>query len=131
MLITRRRRLQAAVIVMVTCFALYLVWRNDPSVPGTFPSCPFLSVTGWMCPGCGSTRLIHNVLHGRIVTAFQLNPVSFAFLPLFGWMLADQLAIASVGRRLPVYEIRPWQPWVLLVFLVGWGVGRNVFGIGG
>src|SRR5580693_9291812 len=36
----------------------------DPATSGIFPPCPFRYLTGWYCPGCGSLRAIHQLLHG-------------------------------------------------------------------
>src|SRR5690349_2777045 len=43
-----------------------------------FPKCPFHSLTGLLCPGCGSQRALHQILHGHIGASFKLNPL---FLP--------------------------------------------------
>jgi hypothetical protein len=43
-----------------------------------FPKCPFHSLTGWLCPGCGSQRALHQILHAQFRASFKLNPL---FLP--------------------------------------------------
>ncbi|WP_321975871.1 DUF2752 domain-containing protein [Aureibaculum sp. 2210JD6-5] len=35
--------------------------------------CPLYSTTGIFCPGCGSQRGFHNLLHGNILAALQNN----------------------------------------------------------
>ena len=42
---------------------------------GFFPGCPFRLLTGFTCPGCGTTRALHQILHGHFDTAFTLNPL--------------------------------------------------------
>src|SRR5690606_2629375 len=40
----------------------------DPAT-GILPSCPFYTLTHWYCPGCGSQRALHALLHGDPGTA--------------------------------------------------------------
>lgn len=46
-----------------------------------FPRCPFLTLTGYRCPGCGSQRALHQLLHLNIKGAFQYNPFLVLILP--------------------------------------------------
>lgn len=38
--------------------------------------CPFKWLTGIPCPGCGGTRALIAILHGHIIEAFLINPLS-------------------------------------------------------
>lgn len=38
-------------------------------------------MTGLDCPGCGSQRAVHELLHGHIQSAFYLNPLFVVSLP--------------------------------------------------
>lgn len=53
----------------------------DPAVAGFFPACPFHSLTGLQCPGCGSQRAIHHLLNFDVVTAFQHNGLLVVSIP--------------------------------------------------
>ena len=48
----------------LTAVSIFLFFFN-PSSPANqfFPKCPFRLVTGWQCPGCGSTRALYQLLH--------------------------------------------------------------------
>jgi uncharacterized protein DUF2752 len=52
--------------------AVVALW--DPNQPGHYPTCPFLALTGWYCPGCGSLRALHALAHGDLATAWARNP---------------------------------------------------------
>ena len=54
----------------------------NPSQHSFFFPCPFKLITGYHCPGCGSQRAIHQLLHGDIVSAFQFNPLMVLTLPI-------------------------------------------------
>ena len=60
----------------------------DPTRVGIFPPCPLHEFTGLWCPGCGSTRALHQLLHGHLMTAFRLNPLAISLLPLVGYLAA-------------------------------------------
>src|ERR1700730_15059946 len=60
---------------------LYLFNPASPTNQGIFPQCPFRLLTGWQCPGCGSTRAFHQLLHGHFLAASELNPLMVLTLP--------------------------------------------------
>lgn len=56
-----------------------------------FLSCPLHTVTGWYCPGCGTTRSVRALLHGNLAQAFAYNQMAFIVLPLVGYALGRSL----------------------------------------
>ena len=54
----------------------------NPAQHSFFIPCPFNYVTGYHCPGCGSQRAIHQLLHLNILGALRLNPLLVLSLPL-------------------------------------------------
>jgi hypothetical protein len=46
------------------------------AVAGAMPECLFRSMTGWPCPGCGTTRSIVNLLHADLPGALAMNPLA-------------------------------------------------------
>ncbi len=50
--------------------------------------CPLAAMTGFPCPGCGSTRALFLILTGRFVEAFRYNPCIYLWILLavyVGW----------------------------------------------
>lgn len=94
-----------------------------------FPKCPFLWLSGWKCPGCGSQRAVHHLLHGEITEALRLNFLLVLSLPyvLFGLVLAH----TPWGAR-QVSLSRRWYGYaaalVALSAVLGFGVARNIWG---
>ncbi len=80
--------------------------------------CLFRRVTGLRCPGCGITDLCLGLLHGR-------------FLPGCNWGLTAAapwiLFLLWLQRRRP--KAAGVLAWVLAVFLLIWGVLRNLWGM--
>src|SRR5919106_4458948 len=79
-LIMYRRSTVIAIWSLLAVGAVYL-FIFEPGRSGFFPICPFRFLTSFQCPGCGTTRALHQILHGHIVTAFTLNPLFLISIP--------------------------------------------------
>ena len=126
-----RRRLLVLVIVasLVAATGATALFAFNPAGSRLFPPCPFHAVTGLYCPGCGSTRAAHHLLHGRVATAFDFNAlvvVSLPFLAYAGVLGALRLA-GRARHRPPVSQRLPgWAVWAMLVAVLLFGVLRNL-----
>ena len=97
----------------------------EPGKTGFFPPCPFRFLTGWQCPGCGSTRALHQILHGHFEAAFMLNPLLTLGIPL---MLFAFLRYSVIVMRagVPRPNALP-APYIYAMFfvIVSFWVFRN------
>ena len=75
-----RRSSVLAIWSLIIAGAAYLFFF-EPGRTGFFPACPFRLLTGFTCPGCGTTRALHQILHGHFATAFTLNPLLLLAIP--------------------------------------------------
>ncbi|HBT75420.1 MAG TPA: DUF2752 domain-containing protein [Planctomycetaceae bacterium] len=78
-----KRRTGFSVLLVLAGMAV-LVWlyhRFDPSQNAFFPPCPFKKLTGLPCPGCGTQRMVHQLLHGNLVEAVRWNPLALLAIP--------------------------------------------------
>ena len=59
----------------------YYIWLllTDLKIP-----CIFYKVTGYLCPGCGITRMIMSALRFDFESAIKYNPSLFFILPFLG-----------------------------------------------
>jgi hypothetical protein len=94
----------------------------DPNRPGHYPICPFLAVTGYYCPVCGTLRMIHALAHGHVASAAGFNPLAFAMLPLLGWLWLRW----ARTRPLPGWILRPSLVTAYGVVIVAYSVARNL-----
>jgi hypothetical protein len=116
--VTRWRTASALALATIGGWVLY----TFPPISSRFyPQCVFRQLTGLDCPGCGTTRALHHLLHGRVSEAFALNPMLFAL------MIVALCAVPSFirGQR-PRFLDRPWFGWGSFVVVTGWWVGRNL-----
>jgi hypothetical protein len=91
-----------------------------------FP-CPLLKVTDWRCAGCGTTRLLHELLRGNISEALALNPLGVFLVPALCVIVAHQLLVAS-GRRPPFRLAQPRLLFGTLGILLLYTGVRNIAG---
>lgn len=61
-----------------------------PHLPGV--ACPFRSLTGIDCPGCGAIRASAALLDGDLVAALDHNMLTVAALPLLAWAWISWIA---------------------------------------
>jgi hypothetical protein len=95
---------------------------------GYFPPCLFYRLTGFQCPGCGTQRALHCLLHLNIGQAFCYNPLLIPALLLISLLL--YLNYFGGRQRFPkLYRILSGTRFIFSVFLVimlYWAL-RNLF----
>jgi hypothetical protein len=71
----RRRRTQTglAAAFLFAAGAAVLLLRFPPEQYSFYPQCPIHTYLHLECPGCGVTRALAALLHGRLTEAFHLN----------------------------------------------------------
>lgn len=107
----------------VGCATLYVA---DPATSDIYPSCPFRSITGLWCPGCGTGRALHQLLRGHPLRALSLNPLAVVLVPLAVGLAVSAAFVVARGRGLPRPSIRPFVGWSALAAVVAFSVLRNV-----
>jgi len=66
---------------------LAVVYKFPPAEYGFYPRCMFHAATHWLCPGCGSTRALHALLHFDVRSALHYNALFSVLAPIaFLWM---------------------------------------------
>ena|SRR5688500_5979556 len=97
----------------------------DPLDQSFFPACPFRMLTGFQCPGCGTLRGLHQLLHGHPLAAFKLNPLMVLTLPFLLVVLFLSTRRAITGRAQPRLFIPAKYIWTFLVVVVLFWIFRN------
>jgi hypothetical protein len=110
------RRISVAAIWGLLVAGSIYVFSFEPGKTGFFPPCPFRVITGLTCPGCGSTRAVHQLLHGHWAAAFTLNPLFVIAVPFLVYALLRQTAFAFQGK-IPRPNTLP-AAYIYLIFVV-------------
>ncbi|WP_051621377.1 DUF2752 domain-containing protein [Leeuwenhoekiella sp. MAR_2009_132] len=100
----------------------------NPEVHSFFPKCPFLSITGLQCPGCGSQRAIHHILNGHLVSAIKQNAMLVIAIPYvsLGMFLDYKKSLSPklLQLRNKLYGIT--AIWFILGLVVSFWIFRNI-----
>jgi hypothetical protein len=122
--IVRQRLMAAALWGLLAVGAAYLFFF-EPGRTGFFPLCPFRALTGLTCPGCGTTRALHQLLHGHVLAAFELNPLLLLALPVLGILLILYTRYAINGRPMPQIVLPRKYAWAIYALVLGFWIFRN------
>ena len=122
-----QRMLLAAILVAGSIFAIVILYRFNPSTTHFYPRCPTRSLLGIECPGCGSLRASHALLHGRLLTAWHYNPLLLLSLPMVLLLLLSSALRKRSAAMNNLYAALNSRTSILIVAFVlfGWGVLRN------
>lgn len=128
LLVKTKKHLLTVVVALIATTALLIFFYIDPSVYPLFPKCPFLVATGLECPGCGSQRAVHQLLHFNIAGAYSQNPLIVLYLPYV--LLGIYLEYFGGNKKLPrVRNILYGKSAaiIILISIIIFWIGRNIF----
>lgn len=120
--VSRRATVLLALIAVAAIAAAYYMLGPES---GMYPRCLFRQLTGLQCPGCGSQRAIHALLHGHVAEAWGHNALLLVELPLIALLLAAQ----PLRNRYPQLHRALNSRTLILILLatiIGWTVIRNL-----
>lgn len=118
----------AATALFVGCAGLVQLYARDPA-EGGYPLCMFHYLTGLYCPGCGTARAVHRLLHGQLLAAMRMNVLAVGMLPV----LLAVVGVNSIAawRGTAIHWPRPrWAPanwrWGVVTLVIAFWLLRNV-----
>ncbi len=119
------RRLTVGLIWLTIAVAAVYLFVFEPGKNGLFPDCPFRLLTGLNCPGCGTSRGLHRLLHGDLIGAFQFNPLMMLLLPIFLFVFVRHTAAVFRERPIKSNQLDPRFIWMFFVAVMSFWVFRN------
>ena len=97
---------------------IYYFYQNDPAQSETvFILCVTKNISGIDCPGCGSQRAFHELLHGNFIKAAKLNLTIYFFTPLLLFIFL-KTALKPFRIDLPDLLITTKRLMLILFFLL-------------
>lgn len=120
------RRVWFIAAIAAVMFGAVMLRVFDPATAGVFPPCPVRYLTGWYCPGCGSLRAIHQLLHGHLRGAWAMNPLTVILLPFLAYGLTSHALYEIRGRGLPQPFLRAAWIHALCAAILLFGIVRNL-----
>jgi len=105
---------------------IYYFYQHDPVQSETvFILCVTKNISGIDCPGCGSQRAFHELLHGNFIKAAKLNLTIYFFTPLLLFLFL-KTALKPFRIDLPDLLITNKRLMLILFFLLLFTVLRNL-----
>lgn len=115
------------ILIFVIIVGVYIIL--DPAT-NLFPRCPLRALTGYYCPGCGSQRAIHQLLHFNISSAFTCNPLLVLSIPyIFIVLTLNALKRSSSTTILKLRKFFCGYTAILIILtiIILYWVVRNIF----
>lgn len=119
------RRLTVLMLWLTMATAAVFLYFIEPGKSAFLPSCPFRLLTGLTCPGCGTTRCLHQLLHGNLAAAFQLNPLLLLSLPFLLYALVRYTYGVMLGRPMRPNTLAPKYIYAIFGIVLFFWVFRN------
>ena len=122
---SRLRPYIAFAIIAIMAILAFIYYFFDPAETYWMPHCLWKTATGTDCPGCGSQRMAHALMHADIRKAWESNAFAFCMIPvviLYSWLEINVSRHPNIYRRLH-------SPWIINLFIssiIIWWLLRNI-----
>lgn len=107
---------------------LVFIYSNINPETSRFPKCPFKTITGYQCPGCGSQRALHHLLNQDLTKAFESNALLILSIPYILILLVSEYFKTKNQFLNRIYQklYSPKAIYILLAIIISWWIFRNI-----
>ncbi len=117
--------LVAAAVILLLAILAAVYFFVDPMEVGWMPRCLWKVATGTDCPGCGSQRMAHALMHADFQGAWKANAYALCMLPIVVFMIWLEF-FRDKYPRLYRQVHSPWVIWTLAASVLIWWIVRNL-----
>ena len=110
---------------LVAMAGMALLYAFPPSQYSFYPRCPIYSTTHFLCPGCGATRALYELLHFNLRGALHYNALVILLLPVAFIALALECYRAKSQSRSMELRLPPAAYAAILLIAALFTIVRN------
>ena len=115
-----------AIVMAVSVMALAITYYFfDPLEVKWMPKCIWKVSTGLDCPGCGSQRMVHALVHGDFLGAWNANAYALCLIPFIIFLLWLEFAKSRYSKLYTLVH----HPAIITSFaasVILWWIFRNI-----
>jgi len=119
------KKIFRAGLLVVILAPVVLFFMLEPSKNQLFPRCAFNALTGYYCPGCGSQRAIHSLLHLNITGVVHNNVLFLPAVLAVAYHYLHPVLNRKFSWRLPNIFYMKNTPWIIFGIIVLFWIIRN------
>lgn len=113
-------------IVLVAIFLVAYYYVFDPETESEFfLKCPLYEVTGLQCPGCGSQRAFHALLHFNFQEAIRQNVLFVLGLPYVGILFLTSFDKVKY-QKIRAFLLSSWMILGITLLSILFAIVRNL-----
>lgn len=114
--------------IILSLLFLVFIYSNINPETARFPKCPFKTITGYQCPGCGSQRALHHLLNQNFTKAFEANALLVLSIPYILVLYISECLKTKNQFLNRIYKklYSPKAIYILLAVVIIWWIFRNI-----
>ena len=121
------KKIVLSIVLIAIILGIVVYYTLDPSEV-FFPRCPFYSLTGLKCPGCGTQRAIHQLLHHNLAGAVRYNALMVFSIPLLVFFVVADVC-KTKWPKLYLLARNPILSWSILAIVLLWWILWNILSL--
>ena len=111
------RKKKTVIIILLELAGIMFLWLFvNSNYINLIPKCWIYEHTGFLCPSCGGTRCVQNIMKGNLVEAFQSHIVFFIILVYL--ISINIIYLINLNRK---HKILTWlypKLWHVIIFVI-------------
>ena len=110
-------------LIISTLIILYFIFNE---IIGIDIPCIFHKLTGLLCPGCGLTRMVKEILHGNLIKAYYYNQLLFISLPIFIILFLNLIYSNFKNIKSWLFKIPNYFYYMYIGLIIVFTIIRNI-----
>lgn len=116
-------------LAIPVCLFLFWCFRQEITIwaeSTAFPNCTFHETTGLLCPSCGNTRAVLELLHGHPLRSLGYNPMILTLAAVLLGLYAELVCLA-LGKSVRILPRSNFLLFTIIGLVLGYDIIRNFF----